>query len=141
MSLPHHNLVAWQRADDLFIEVHRLTHERFPDFEKYELGRQIRKAGFSVPANMVEGIARKGDDEAINFFNYASASLAELGYGLHAACRLGYIDQAKLEDLEQKIRQVSAPLRGLIRRYRVEGALVKTISVVIVVIALTTLVR
>jgi four helix bundle protein len=138
MSLPHHNLVAWQRADDLFIEVHHLTSQCFPAHEKYELGRQIRKAGFSVPANMVEGIARKGEAEAINFFNYASASLAELGYGLHAAMRLGYIDQA---NLELKIRQVSAPLRGLIRRYRVEGALVKTISVVTAIFAATAMVN
>ena len=141
MSLPHHNLVAWQRADDLFIEVHHLTHEQFPASEKYELGRQIRKAGFSVPANLVEGIARKGEVESINFFNYASASLAELGYGLHAARRLGYIDQAKLDDLELKIRRVSAPLRGLIRRYRVEGALVKAFPVVIAILAFTALVN
>ena len=125
MSLPHHNLVVWQRADDLFIEVHHLTHECFPPSETYELGRQIRKAAFSVPANVVEGIARKGEVESINFFNYASGSLAELGYGLHAARRLGYIDEATLADLERKIRQIAAPLRGLIRRYRTDGALQK----------------
>jgi four helix bundle protein len=129
MSLPHHNLIVWQRADDLFLEVHLLTRERFPAIEKYELGSQVRRAGYSVPANIVEGIARKGERESINFFNIASASLSELGYGLHAAWRLGYISREKLDDLEQKIRMVSSPLRGLIRRYRVEGALAKAVPV------------
>ena len=36
MSLPHHKLVAWQRADDLFIDVHRLTHQ----FPRSEYARQ-----------------------------------------------------------------------------------------------------
>jgi hypothetical protein len=35
MNLPHHNLVAWQRADDLFIEAHQLTLQQFPAIERY----------------------------------------------------------------------------------------------------------
>lgn len=58
MSLKYKKLVVWQRADDLFIEVHRLTHERFPSFERYELGSQLRRAAYSVRANVVEGSAR-----------------------------------------------------------------------------------
>jgi hypothetical protein len=40
MSLPHENLVAWQRADDLFVEVYHLTHQRFPKHQQYELAPQ-----------------------------------------------------------------------------------------------------
>jgi four helix bundle protein len=57
MSLPHHNLVVWQRSDDLFIDVHRLTLQRFPAHERFELGSQVRRAAWSVPSNLVEGIA------------------------------------------------------------------------------------
>ena len=92
MALPHHNLVAWQRADDLFIEVHRLTLQQFPVYERYELGSQLRRAAYSVPANLVEGIAREHHRDQVRFFNIASASLSELGYGLHASKRLGYIE-------------------------------------------------
>ena len=73
MALAHHNLVAWQRADDLFIEVHRLTLQRFPAHERYELGSQIRRSAFSVPANIVEGNARSSVSEKIRFFNIASS--------------------------------------------------------------------
>jgi four helix bundle protein len=123
MSLPHHKLVAWQRADDLFIDVHRLTYQRFPRTEQCELGSQLRRAAFSVAANIVEGTARQSAREGSRFFNISSASLAEVGYGLHAAHRLGYIDADVLEELEVKVRMVSAPLHGLLRRYRAGRAL------------------
>jgi four helix bundle protein len=51
----HHSLIAWQRADDLFIELHQLTVKQFPAFERFELGSQIRKAAYPVAANIVEG--------------------------------------------------------------------------------------
>ena len=118
MSLPHENLVAYQRADDLFIEVHRLTHQRFPQAERYELGAQMRRAAFSVPANIVEGIAREHAGDKLKFFNISVASLRELGYGLHTATRLGYIDRATFETYEKKLSYIAAPLHGLIRRER-----------------------
>ena len=46
MSLSHHTLVAWQRADDLFIKLHQLSLKAFPAFEKYELGGQLRRAAW-----------------------------------------------------------------------------------------------
>lgn len=130
MPLVHHNLVAWQRADDLFIEIHRLTHQRFPTFERYELGSQLRRAAYSVPANMVEGIAREYRRDSLRFFHIAGASLNEVGYGLHAAGRLGYIDADTQAALEEKVAMVAGPLRGLIRRCRTH-ALIKGSAVVL----------
>jgi four helix bundle protein len=118
MSLPHHDLVAWQRADDLFIELHQLTNQRFPPGERFELASQLRRAAFSVAANIVEGIAREHDADKRKFFNIAASSLRELGYCLHAARRLKYIGDADLERYEQQMRQIGGPLYGLIAKYR-----------------------
>jgi four helix bundle protein len=118
MSLPHHNLVVWQRADDLFIEIHQLTHKKFPSHEKYELSSQLRRAAYSVPANIVEGTQREHPRESLHFCSIASASLAEVGYGLHAARRLGYLLPVEYDDFELKIRRIAAPLRGLMTAYR-----------------------
>src|SRR4051812_31268142 len=54
MTLRHHSLVAWQRADDLFIKLHQLTIQRFPSLERFELSSQLRRAAYSVPANIAE---------------------------------------------------------------------------------------
>lgn len=126
MSLPHHKLVAWQRADDLFIDVHRLTLQYFPREEQYELASRLRNSAYLVPANIVEGSARVTTRETLRFFNIASSSLSETGYGLHAARRLGYITEKMYVELEARVRSVAAPLNGLIntKRATLKGKLV-----------------
>ncbi|HEY3093173.1 MAG TPA: four helix bundle protein [Vicinamibacterales bacterium] len=68
MPLRHHTLVAWQRADDLFIELHQLTLKSFPTHEKFELGRQTRRAAFSIAVNIVEGCVRNQLGAALSGF-------------------------------------------------------------------------
>jgi hypothetical protein len=50
LNLRHHSLVAWQRADDLFIKLHHLTIHSFPTIERFELSSQLRKAAYSSPS-------------------------------------------------------------------------------------------
>ncbi len=120
MSLEHEHLVAWQRADDLFIDLHRLTHQRFPRFERFELGQQVRRAAWSVPANIVEGTARGFGLDSIRFFKIARGSLSEVGYGLHASRRLGYVTEEELAIYQQRLSAIGGPLQGLIRKRRLE---------------------
>jgi four helix bundle protein len=111
----HHSLIAWQRADDLFIKLHVLALKHFPVFERFELGGQLRRAAYSVPANIVEGFARRSRRSRLQFLNIAESSLAEAGYCIHAARRLGYIDDDLLKEFESDINGVGAPLAGLVR--------------------------
>lgn len=48
------DLKVYQKLCELHIEVHELTLT-FPDFEKYELGSQLRRSSNSAPANLAEG--------------------------------------------------------------------------------------
>jgi four helix bundle protein len=118
MNLRHHSLVAWQRADDLFIRVHKLTLHSFPPLERFELSSQLRRAAYSVAANIAEGYGRRHRRERVHYLNIAEASLAEVSYCIHAAGRLGYIDAQMSEDLERDLNGVGAPLVGLIRSVR-----------------------
>lgn len=110
----HETLVAWQRADDLFIAVHGLT-KRFPPTERFELSSQLRRAAYSVVANIVEGVNRRSPREKLHFLNIAEASLAEAGYCLHAARRLGYVTDGEYPALVKQLQGVGAPLTGLVR--------------------------
>ena len=118
MPLRHHSLVAWQRADDLFIAIHTLTLNAFPAFERFELGSQTRRAAFSVAVNIGEGCAGDHLRERRQFLNTSRSSLAEVGYCLHGAKRLEYIDQGKFDALDVAVRQTSAALNGYIRSVR-----------------------
>jgi four helix bundle protein len=118
MQLPHHGLVAWQRADDLFITVHLLSRS-FPAIERYELGSQLRRAALSVAANIVEAYGRRTPRDRVHFLRIATASLAEVGYYLHAARRLGYVADSAYVELEIDVKKTAAPLRGLIDSFDV----------------------
>jgi len=118
MPLRHHTLIAWQRADNLFIELHALTVEAWPSYERFELGSQTRRAAYSVAANIVEGSARDHVRERLQFLNTARGSLSEVGYCIHAARRLGYLTDVQRDSLEMKVKQTAAALNGYIRSMR-----------------------
>ncbi len=121
MALAHHSLMAWQRADDLFIKLHQLSLKAFPPFEKYELGGQLRRAAFSVAVNIVEGFARPAGRARVNFLTISQSSLAEVGYCIHVARRLGYLSDNMAGELETEIKQVGAPPAGLTRSERIHA--------------------
>jgi four helix bundle protein len=140
MSLAHHSLVAWQRADDLFIRLHQLSLKGFPAYERFELGAQLRRSAFSVAANIVEGFAHSAGRTRLNFLKVSHASLAEVGYCIHVAQRLGYISEAVANELGVQVKQVGAPLAGLIRSARLNlaattGAAVILLGVLIMALA------
>jgi four helix bundle protein len=116
MLYPHHSLVAWQRADDLFVKVHHLTKARFPAHERYALTSQTRRAALSVPLNIVEGFARRQMRERLQFLRVSWASLAELEYCLHAARRLEYLPQFEYDQVDRDLARTAAPLRGLMNQ-------------------------
>ena len=118
MMLRHENLVVWQRADDLFIELHGMVRRLFPAEERFELSSQLRRAAYSVVANIVEGVARRSPRERARFFNISEGSLSEVRYCLHAAHRLGYLEDSEYDRLCQRISMVGAPLAGLVRSVR-----------------------
>ena len=53
--------------------------------------------------------------EQLQFLRVAWSSLIEVGYYIHVAERLGYIGQPLRREIESHIRQVAAPLLGLIK--------------------------
>ena len=134
LNLRHHSLIAWQRAGDLFIKLHGVALTSFPAYERFELGAQLRKAAYSVVANIVEGYGRRHKNERLHFLNIAEASLAEVSYCVHAAWRLGYISEDVRQNLETDLKGVGAP-RGLIRSVRISKAITTGTAVLACVLA------
>lgn len=71
----------------------------------------------------------------MNFLNISKGSLAEVGYCVHVANRLGYLSDAVAGELENEIRQAMAPLVGVIRAKQVKiasavGAIVLIVSAI-----------
>ena len=67
----------------------------------------MRRAAYSVPANIVEGHARNGRKEFIRFLNISRASLEELKYFTLLAADLNYITNSSYGELDAKQTEVS----------------------------------
>ncbi len=105
---------AWMLADDLTVAVYGATRT-FPREEIYGLTSQLRRAAYSVPANIAEGSARESKRDYLHFLYIARGSLAETQYFVHLAHRLGYLpDEGHLALLEQT-KRTFACLHGLIK--------------------------
>ena len=71
----YRDLEIWKIADELSIEVHKMTLKDLPKFEMYEEGSQIRRSVKSVKSNIVEGFGRRQYKlEYLHFLTYAIAS-------------------------------------------------------------------
>jgi four helix bundle protein len=92
----HKKLRAFELADDLVIIIYQVTRS-FPKEELFGLTSQMRRAGISVPSNIVEGCARESQIEYKRFLEIAFGSLKELHYQFDLACKLGYIIESDKE--------------------------------------------
>jgi four helix bundle protein len=113
----HRDLIVWQRAMDLTVEVYRLS-ARFPADERYRLVSQITRAAASVPANIAEGHARSSAKEYSRFLSIAKGSLMETETFLMLAVRLGYLAEPATGPALAMITQISKMLTRLRARLR-----------------------
>jgi four helix bundle protein len=99
------NLIVFQKADELTFQIYKLT-EAFPRSEIFGLTSQIRRAALSIPANIVEGYARKSKKELFQFISIALGSHAEMEYPFGFSKKLGYCKSDNIAIIENLIAEV-----------------------------------
>ena len=105
---------AWQLADNLTVAVYECSR-LFPKEELYGLTSQLRRAAYSVPANIAEGSSRDSKRDYVHFLYIARGSLSETQYFIHLAQRLGYVSTSDAQRLNDQTKTTFACLHGLIR--------------------------
>ena len=109
---PHRKLIVWQKSMELVIDIYKIT-ATFPKTEEYCLSAQMRRAAVSVPSNLAEGAARKGNKEFKQFLNIAQGSISELDTQVELAQMLGYLVSERYRELMSKMTEISKMLFGL----------------------------
>ena len=107
------DLDCWKKGRELRIEVSKLL-KTFPDFEKYELISQMRRASRSITHNISEGYGRFHFKENAQFCRIARGSLYEVKDQLITARDEGYIDDHKFQELNVLILENIRILNGYI---------------------------
>jgi four helix bundle protein len=108
------DLMVWQRAKDLAVEVYRHTAlgELCKDFG---LRDQMRRSAVSVPSNIAEGEERETAKEAVRHMYIAKGSLGELRTQIIIASEVGYLEQDLAIHLQSECDQIGKMLGSLIR--------------------------
>ena len=119
---------AWRLADDLTVAVYERTRS-FPREQIYGLTSHLRRAAYSVPANIVEGASRESKKDYLHFLYIARGSLSERQYFIQLARRLDYLSLQEAGMLREQTKMAFACLHGLIRAVEKEaGKLSKVIA-------------
>ena len=114
MAETFRDLIAWQKAMALVVDVYRATAS-FPSTERYRLVDQLCRAAVAIPSDLAEGKGRLSKKEFIQMVARARGSSYEVQTQLEAAYKLGYLADAAFDVLIEKASEVSRLLNGLIK--------------------------
>lgn len=108
------DLLVWQKAHSLTLRIYHVTRT-FPVEERYGITSQLRRASYSVPANIVEGFRRPGIKDSVRFYTIADASLEEVKYFLLLSKDLTYLTYNNYVELQSNAEEVGKMLTGWIK--------------------------
>jgi four helix bundle protein len=114
MNVKHFtDLLVWQRAMDLVVEIYRITGA-FPRTELYVLTSQTHRSAISIPSNIAEGFCRRSNPAYVNHLNIALGSEGELFTQLKVGERLGYVSAADLVKPLDDLSEIGRMINGLV---------------------------
>ena len=106
------DLRVYQEAKELVKSVYTLL-DKFPKYETYALGDQLRRAVVSVKSNIAEGSGRNHAKDKAHFIDMAYGSLMETYSELETAADLGYITEEDVKNIKPNFVDVGKMLSGL----------------------------
>ncbi len=110
----YEDLEVYQRSMQLLVPLHALVR-KFPSYEQYELGSQLRRASKSIPANIAEGYGKKRSAKEFRaYLGHGLGSANEVIVHLKIANALGYTDASDVDDLVDGYTIVAKQLHTLV---------------------------
>ncbi len=108
------DLVVYQKAYEKSLEIHRETL-KYPKYEQYELGSQMRRASKGICANIAEGFGKQNVSklEFKRFLLMAMGSADEMRVWARYSFDLGYIDERSWTDWNKSYSDIAKMLNGL----------------------------
>lgn len=113
----YRTLQVWQRSHQLTLAIYAVSR-RFPKEELFGLTSQIRRASYSIPANIAEGCGRDSDAELKRFITIAHGSACELEYFLLLAAELEYLSGPEQRPLTSEVAELKKMLGAFARKLK-----------------------
>src|SRR5713101_9098393 len=107
------DLDVFQLSYQLALKISKVARS-FPGPEQFELARQLRRAARSIPANIVEGWAKRSSPaEFKRYLQIAIGSCDECKLWLEMSQDEGFLNAAECSLLTNKFNVVGAMLKSL----------------------------
>ena len=103
------DLVVWQRAVEMSLEIYKLTSS-FPPSERLRLTNQLRRASVSVASNIAEGYGKSSRGEYVSFLGHARGSNGEVQTQLIISQGLRFGTEETLQQAESLSNEVGRML-------------------------------
>ncbi|MFT4092874.1 MAG: four helix bundle protein [Niabella sp.] len=113
LTLNHQHLDVYKASKTLLVESYKLSRA-LPDYEKFAMASQIRRAALSNMLNLAEGSSRKSVIERKRYFEIARGSVIEIDAALDAANELQYLDKYEINRMGNSIQDSFKLITGLI---------------------------
>jgi four helix bundle protein len=111
------DLEVYQIAREFRKKMYGVTR-RLPDFEKFELASQIRRAAVSLTNNIAEGHGRYHFADQVRFFLGARGSLQELVDDLNVCNDEEYLEEDEVAELKKEAWRILGLINGYLRYLR-----------------------
>jgi four helix bundle protein len=111
------DLEVYKAAREFRKAMYGLTR-RLPDFEKYDLASQIRRASVLLTNNMAEGHGRFHYPDQIRFFLHSRGSLQELVDDLNVCVDENYLSSDEVAKLKEQARKLLILINAYLRHLR-----------------------
>ncbi|WP_299247375.1 four helix bundle protein [uncultured Lacinutrix sp.] len=97
------DLEFWKISRLFCSEIYAIT-SKFPEFEKFGLTNQLRRASVSIPSNIAEGSSRQSNKDFSRFLQITLGSAYEVETQLLIASDLNFITHEELDSIFKKFR-------------------------------------
>jgi four helix bundle protein len=110
-------LIISQKSMDLFVDAHRIT-KKLPLEERFEIGAQVRRSAFSIPANISQGSAKATNAHYKLFPENSLGSAYETETALIAILRLYSGVTQEIEGLLERTEEIQRMLIAFINKLK-----------------------
>ena len=106
---------------ELLVPIHQLVLT-FPEYERFALADQMRRASRSVPTNIVEGYSRRSSAKDFkHFLGISMGSANEMVVHLEISYRLGYATREACAPHVDEYDAIGRQIHMLIAHWRSDG--------------------
>lgn len=108
------DLEVWQKSHSMVLNIYRAT-SLFPKEERFGVTSQLRRAAYSIPANIAEGFGRRSTKELLQCLAIANGSLEETRYFILLSFDLGYLPKEQFQNLHDQLKAIAQMISALNR--------------------------